>query len=338
MAEGCPSQYNLPYGGAGRLPSGAPTSLAVALFAVWVACARTSHSISAGAAGPRRVACIDRREGALSKWSRASGRLRPTLALRGGAEGNDSDLSLDHSGTTASQDMSVLEATRGASMQSEGDDDTQMFRAQIVRLMVQAMEDYGFPESARSLERESGVALHDSTALEALTLQASICSGDWARVTSILERTRWVDDRARFTAYRQMCLGLLHAEKVEQAACFLEDKLQPLALTLPRAYSQEVGRLRTHLFSSRQNLPAMASSSSRTDLAVRNSEIPTLPPALPAFRCCCCCSGCLSITDRGLGSIDGGGERLERMTGTADVGDTAGQGDEDGTGRCRAAK
>lgn len=256
-----------------------PNCLLTVLVAVWVACARTSHGISTrvsvGGAERIRVTLLEPRFGTTIKSSGAGGRIlwRPTLELRGGAEGHDSDLSLDHSGTTLSQDLSLFEAPRGDSLHggtSEGEDDAQVLRAQIVKLMVQAMDEYGFPESARSLERESGIALHDSAAVEALNLQASIRSGDWASVNDTLECVRWVDDRARFTIYRQMYLGLLHADQAGEAARFLEAKLRPCSRTLPGAYQKEMGRLRIHLVSPRQEIPAMASASSRAQLAVRN--------------------------------------------------------------------
>jgi hypothetical protein len=244
-----------------------------AVAAAWAACAPSG---CAGISPPERALAGRSRvaAGIASHWQRTP--FRPTLTLRGGAgvHRQDSDLSLDHSGT-ASLDLSLLETRSAGSALgdsvSEGDG-TREFRAQVVRLMVQAMDEYGFPESARSLERESGVLLHDDTALEALGLQASIRDGDWARVEGILDAASWADNRMRFDSYRQLYLELVQAGDLEQAAQCLESKVTPCALTLPAAYRKEVGILRTHLYSAPAKVhatrPADSISSRRGVLAV----------------------------------------------------------------------
>ncbi len=209
---------------------------------------------------------------------------RGALALRGGAAGYDrlcdSDLSLDHSGAS-SQDLSrANSASEGVAPRvingawpSSDKDGADRFRRQVVKLMVQAMESFGFPESARKLELESGVALYDGPALEALELQKSLLDGDWQTVDEILSTASWVDNRMRYMAYRQLYLELLHADRHQEAADCLDANLEPAARACGRPEARrEVPRLKSLLSIPSAGIPATDSlASTRKTLAVRNS-------------------------------------------------------------------
>ena len=163
------------------------------------------------------------------------------LALRGGEEGSaaraDSDLSLDHS--AASQDQTLKLAASDSEWMSASVDGVDDFRAQVVRLMVQAMDSFGFPDSARSLERESGIRLHDGPALEAMGLQQGLLDGDWSAVDAILSGARWADDTMRYTVYRHLCLELARSGRLEDAAQVFSRMMRhtgrppPRTLTVP---------------------------------------------------------------------------------------------------------
>jgi len=143
-----------------------------------------------------------------------------------------------------------------------------------VKLMVQAMESFGFPESARKLELESGVALHDGLALEALELHKSLLDGDWQSVDEILGTASWVDNQMRFMAYRQLYLELLHADRRQEAAQCFDANLQPAARALAGAQRKEVQNLKSLLSSPGTRMPATGSlSHERKKLAVRQSSV-----------------------------------------------------------------
>jgi hypothetical protein len=216
-----------------------------------------------------------------------------SIALRGGAaeHGNhglfDSDLSLDHSGAS-NQDLSRLQSVsesispHGSAWPPADKDGADRFRRQVVKLMVQAMESFGFPESARKLELESGVALHDGPALEALELHKSLLDGDWQSVDEILGTATWVDNQMRFMAYRQLYLELVHADRRQEAAQCLDANLQPAARALAGAQRKEVQNLQSLLSSPDTRMPATGSlSHERKKLAVRNSS------AKATTRCLC---------------------------------------------------
>jgi hypothetical protein len=216
-----------------------------------------------------------------------------SIALRGGAaeHGNhglfDSDLSLDHSGAS-NQDLSRLQSVsesispHGSAWPPADKDGADRFRRQVVKLMVQAMESFGFPESARKLELESGVALHDGPALEALELHKSLLDGDWQSVDEILGTATWVDNQMRFMAYRQLYLELVHADRRQEAAQCLDANLQPAARALAGAQRKEVQNLQSLLSSPDTRMPATGSlSHERKKLAVRKSS------AKATTRCLC---------------------------------------------------
>jgi len=200
-----------------------------------------------------RVSSISHRDAAthsaLSQTLRLRASLleRPRLTLRGG----DSDLSLDN---TVSQDT-LLKCAASESFSQHGgsewptaDADADIFRGQIVRLMVQAMESYGFPQSARSLELESGVALHPPPAREALDLQTCLLHGNWQRVESLLHSASWATDRMRYLAYKQMYLEMIQAGNLKAATRCFKNNLQPAARSLSWAHKGEVQKLKLLLF------------------------------------------------------------------------------------------
>jgi len=156
---------------------------------------------------------------------------------------------------------------------SADNDGADRFRRQVVKLMVQAMESFGFPESARKLELESGVALHDGPALEALELQKSLLDGDWQTVDEILSTASWVDNRMRHMAYRQLYLELLHADKHQEAAECLDENLEPAARSCGRPEARrEISKLKSLLSFPSAGRPTTDSLvSTRKMLAVRSS-------------------------------------------------------------------
>ena len=212
--------------------------------------------------------------------SRASLLVRPKLTLRGG----DSDLSLDN---TVSQDTLLKHAASESFSQHGGSewptadaDATDIFRGQIVRLMVQAMESYGFPQSARSLELESGVALHPPPAREALDLQTCLLHGNWQRVESLLHSASWATDRMKYLAYKQMYLEMIQAGNLKAATRCFKNNLQPAARSLSWAHKGEVQKLKLLL----SKVPDFAAWSGSGEIARERTTVKTMLSSIHAIH------------------------------------------------------
>lgn len=82
---------------------------------------------------------------------------------------------------------------------------------EVVKIMMQALEGMGLLETARCLERESGISLRDGQAESVLELERAVLDGRWEDACGILEgaSSSWGTCRARFPVYRQMYLELL---------------------------------------------------------------------------------------------------------------------------------
>jgi hypothetical protein len=196
------------------------------------------------------------------------------LTLRGG----DSDLSLDN---TVSQDTLLKYAASESFSQHGGSewptadaDATDIFRGQIVRLMVQAMDSYGFPQSARSLELESGVALHPPPAREALDLQTCLLHGNWQRVESLLQSASWATDRMKYLAYKQMYLEMIQAGNLKAATRCFKNNLQPAARSLSWAHKGEVQKLKLLL----SKVPDFAVWSGSGEIARERTTVKAMLP------------------------------------------------------------
>lgn len=99
-------------------------------------------------------------------------------------------------------------------------------KTELVRLLIQSMQDLGYSASAASLERESGItALSPAMHL----LRTSVLSGAWSSAESALSSTTFAsaaDARAaRFVIYKQHFLELLDAGHVSEALVCLRVKL-----------------------------------------------------------------------------------------------------------------
>lgn len=105
---------------------------------------------------------------------------------------------------------------------------TGLKKTELVRLLVQAMDELGYKSSACALEQESGIA---ALSPDMERLRSCILSGNWAEVESALVSASdaFANDvdrlAARFLVYEQQFLELLDAGRVSDALVCLRGKL-----------------------------------------------------------------------------------------------------------------
>lgn len=104
-------------------------------------------------------------------------------------------------------------------------------RAELVRIIVQAMDSLGYPKSARLLEQEAGV---EAMSREMRTLRDCILNGRWDDLEAVLDSLSVfkseADARAaRFVLYEQKFLELLEARRTAEALHCLRNHLTHLS-------------------------------------------------------------------------------------------------------------
>lgn len=107
----------------------------------------------------------------------------------------------------------------------------QIQRSELVRVMVQALQDIGCPQSARALETESGVRLEEGHITK---FRQGVLSGDWDSVLAILPRMRLVPKRlaeARAVVSEQQFLEQLEGGDMKSALATLRGSLAPSNLS-----------------------------------------------------------------------------------------------------------
>eukprot|EP00189_Rhodosorus_marinus_P008815 CAMPEP_0184752084 /NCGR_PEP_ID=MMETSP0315-20130426/43395_1 /TAXON_ID=101924 /ORGANISM="Rhodosorus marinus, Strain UTEX LB 2760" /LENGTH=547 /DNA_ID=CAMNT_0027231401 /DNA_START=680 /DNA_END=2323 /DNA_ORIENTATION=- len=108
-------------------------------------------------------------------------------------------------------------------------EESELDRVEVVRLIAQCLEDFGLPQSAESLENESGISAL-STSVK--VFRECILAGKWDELETVLEslgKFRSEDDykNARFVLYRQYYLELLEKGEKIEALSSLRNKLEP---------------------------------------------------------------------------------------------------------------
>eukprot|EP00639_Heterosigma_akashiwo_P005093 CAMPEP_0194589808 /NCGR_PEP_ID=MMETSP0292-20121207/20896_1 /TAXON_ID=39354 /ORGANISM="Heterosigma akashiwo, Strain CCMP2393" /LENGTH=80 /DNA_ID=CAMNT_0039447173 /DNA_START=233 /DNA_END=472 /DNA_ORIENTATION=+ len=71
---------------------------------------------------------------------------------------------------------------------AEGLHQIQVDRKEVVKLMLKALEEYGYSTAVTALEKESGVQLHPPAQAQ---LGAAVASGDWPGAREALEGLRF---------------------------------------------------------------------------------------------------------------------------------------------------
>ncbi|CAH1759138.1 9371_t:CDS:2 [Entrophospora sp. SA101] len=98
-------------------------------------------------------------------------------------------------------------------------------RREIVRLMVQAMQDMGYNQAATTLENESGFPLESK---DVARFKDGVLNGDWALVESLLPILE-LDNKQKF-------FELLESSQLKKALHVLRTELTPLDFNLDRVH------------------------------------------------------------------------------------------------------
>lgn len=104
-------------------------------------------------------------------------------------------------------------------------------RRELVRIIVQSIDALGYPDSARSLERETGI---EAMSPQMRTLRDCVLRGHWDQLESVLDSlTVFKSDSdaraARFVLYEQKFLELLEAGRTADALDCLRNHLTRLS-------------------------------------------------------------------------------------------------------------
>ncbi|CAG8545721.1 3038_t:CDS:2, partial [Scutellospora calospora] len=110
-------------------------------------------------------------------------------------------------------------------------------REELVRLMVQAMQDMGYSKSAAQLEKESGFLLESSAVAK---FRDGVLKGDWDLVESLFPTLELDQNQdivvVRFLIRQQKYLELLERREIKLALYTLRSELTPLAFNTERLH------------------------------------------------------------------------------------------------------
>merc|ERR1719197_1101301 len=126
--------------------------------------------------------------------------------------------------------VSSSRASSSGAVRSSAEDSllAQTRRHEMVRLMLQAMQDHGFSEAATALSRESGVQLQTDDATEFCRF---VLDGAWEKAIEALPAVLGAHSDARvctFLIREQQYLELLESGDVPAALACLREQLTPL--------------------------------------------------------------------------------------------------------------
>ncbi|KZV92176.1 WD40 repeat-like protein [Exidia glandulosa HHB12029] len=117
-------------------------------------------------------------------------------------------------------------------------DSSTIDRHEFVRLMIQALRDTGYPESAASLEAESGYALE---APHVAAFRRAVLDGAWDDAVGTLEHIGLADAEdlraTRFLLSQQKYLELLEQQEVAPALLVLRGELAPYSIDQEKLHS-----------------------------------------------------------------------------------------------------
>eukprot|EP00941_MAST-03F_sp_MAST-3F-sp1_P001341 g1341.t1 len=105
--------------------------------------------------------------------------------------------------------------------------------SELVRLMLQGLDELGYSDTVKTLMAESGLRIHSSEIAE---FRSSVLNGNWEHCIEILPKLRWRNvsmdlAKAHFLLLRQKYLELLEEGKVSEALLCLQTELNLFSLT-----------------------------------------------------------------------------------------------------------
>lgn len=157
---------------------------------------------------------------------------QPTMRINqneNGVGGSTNGISLNSNGDSQN-------ATNGQAMTSNRIQRAR--RQELVRLMVQAMQDMGYSQSAVTLEKESGFPLESAAVAK---FRDGVLKGDWTLVESLFPTLELDQNKdvvvVRFLIRQQKYLELLETRHIKKALIVLRNELAPLDFNSERLHS-----------------------------------------------------------------------------------------------------
>eukprot|EP00301_Raphidiophrys_heterophryoidea_P020228 c4976_g1_i1.p1 GENE.c4976_g1_i1~~c4976_g1_i1.p1 ORF type:complete len:617 (+),score=149.73 c4976_g1_i1:115-1851(+) len=135
------------------------------------------------------------------------------------------------SGVSGFNMIGVKKRTIDLTRTSVFDENSQGVKREIVRMMMQYMEDEGYHASMLTLQDESNVAFHQSQMRHdhMLMLKKAILDGDWVSAESTMKKGKLKSHRSiHFAIYKQQFLELIDSQQYQRAFLMLTKKLKPL--------------------------------------------------------------------------------------------------------------
>ncbi|KAI9489752.1 WD40-repeat-containing domain protein [Zychaea mexicana] len=110
-------------------------------------------------------------------------------------------------------------------------------KEELVRLILQSLNDLGYRDAAGALQKDSGIALETDTITR---FRGGILSGDWRLAESLLATLPGIQTndllQAQFLIRQQKFLELLEAQKTMKALHVLRNELTPLGQSIERLH------------------------------------------------------------------------------------------------------
>ncbi|KAI8138505.1 WD40-repeat-containing domain protein [Fennellomyces sp. T-0311] len=110
-------------------------------------------------------------------------------------------------------------------------------KEELVRLILQSLNDLGYRDAAGTLQKDSGIALESDTVSR---FRQGILSGDWRLAESLLATLPGIQTndllQAQFLIRQQKFLELLEAQKTMKALHVLRNELTPLGQSVERLH------------------------------------------------------------------------------------------------------
>jgi len=107
---------------------------------------------------------------------------------------------------------------------------------ELVRLMLQTLQDLGYSKALQTLESESGIACQNKSATE---LCESIMNGKWDKLDktiSSLHLEKQIEKNTRFFVYQQKFLELLESKQTKLALECLRNEISPLGYDMKEVH------------------------------------------------------------------------------------------------------
>ncbi|CDH48456.1 wd repeat protein [Lichtheimia corymbifera JMRC:FSU:9682] len=170
-----------------------------------------------------------------------------TTTANNNDNGDSSNSSSNNSGGSGSNNNNnnnkAISQQGNGSIQNTNNEQEMLGRVnkqELIRLILQSLNDLGYQNAAKTLEQDSGIALESDTVTR---FRTAILAGDWSLAESLLTMLPGSDNpatmnigQALFLIRQQKFLELLEAQKTMKALHVLRNELTPLGQSIDRLH------------------------------------------------------------------------------------------------------